>query len=170
MIFLGLGANIGDKKENIERALNLLTKNEIRVLRTSSFYSTPPWGIKEQDEFINIVCEVAFEGGAEELLGNCLQVEQEMGRERIVKWGPRLIDIDILEFQRLQINTQRLTLPHPLYTDRDFVLVPFAELEPQWIPTGKEKDIQFYLKEIDISKCIRLEDKPSIATLHKSQQ
>jgi len=166
MIFLGLGSNVGDKTTNIDHALSLLSKQGIQIIRCSSYYLTPPWGITDQDEFINIVCEVKYEGNALDLLTICLGTEINMGRERILKWGPRLIDIDILEFHRQQINTPDLKVPHPYYMERDFVLVPLAELEPEWIPTGRLRSLKEYMEDIDISKCERLADRPSLSTLN----
>ena len=135
MIFLGIGTNIGEKGQNLREALIRLSKAGVEIKRCSSVFETPPWGIEEQDSFYNLVAEVGFENAPLELLDICLRVENEMGRKRTVKWGPRLIDIDILEFHRKIIHSERLSLPHPYYTQRDFVLVPLAELEPQWRPT-----------------------------------
>jgi len=117
-------------------ALARLRFSDIAVSRISSFYRTPAWGVEEQEDFINAVCEVRFSGSAEKLLEIGLDIEDKMGRLRQKKWGPRLIDIDILEFNRQQIGLPHLQIPHPYYTQRAFVLVPFAELEPAWIPTG----------------------------------
>jgi len=157
MIFLGLGSNIGDKVANIVRALKLLEAGGVTINRVSSFYQTPPWGIRDQEAFINIVCEVDFVGAPEELLDICLHIEEKMGRKRIIKWGPRLIDIDIIEFHREMIQTPTLTLPHPYYLERDFVLVPLAELAPHWQPTGHTEAIQAYLVEMDTTACVRVE-------------
>ncbi len=165
MIFLGLGSNIGDKRYNIDQALGLLAKQGVLTLRCSSYYLTSPWGITDQDEFINIVCEVKFEGNAQDLLKICLDTEIEMGRERLLKWGPRLIDIDILEFRRQQIHTPNLKIPHPYYMERDFVLVPLSEMEPDWIPTGRLKSLKDYMEDIDISQCKKLEASPVLSTL-----
>ncbi len=133
MIFLGLGTNEGDRIANLQKALGLLWEQEVRLLRCSSIYQTEPWGITEQDIFLNIVCEVSWAGSEEKLLETVLSVEQTMGRIRIQKWGPRLIDIDIVDFQRKIVETPHLSLPHPYYQERDFVLVPLAELEPEWM-------------------------------------
>jgi 2-amino-4-hydroxy-6-hydroxymethyldihydropteridine diphosphokinase len=135
MIFLGLGSNLGDKKGNLEQALDLLAQEKVRIVRTSSFYETQPWGNLAQDPFLNMVAEVSFEGNPLDLLDIILGIEQKMGRVRMEKWGPRIIDIDILEFNRITLQTPNLTIPHPYYPERDFVMIPLRELEPDWIPT-----------------------------------
>lgn len=132
MIFLSLGSNVGDKTANLDTALGLLHLYGVRIVRVSSYYGTTPWGYIEQDDFVNAVAEVAFSGGAHELLAIALQIERSMGRIRLQKWGPRIIDIDIIDFFRQKINTETLTLPHRFYQERDFVLLPLRELEPLW--------------------------------------
>ena len=117
-------------------ALDLLKLYQVHILRVSSYYISEPWGVRSQDDFINAVAEVSFDGTASELLSIVLEVEKHMGRIRRVKWGPRLIDIDILEFKREIHKVPDLSIPHPFYPMRNFVLIPFAELEPDWIPTG----------------------------------
>ncbi len=97
---------------------------------------TPPWGLIEQPSFINAVCEIDFTGSAPDLLDILQKIENDMGRIRTEKWGPRVIDLDILEFNREIHLGERLTLPHPFYPERTFVLEPLAELEPHWVPTG----------------------------------
>jgi 2-amino-4-hydroxy-6-hydroxymethyldihydropteridine diphosphokinase len=136
MILLGLGSNVGKKSANLRAAMAQFNSRGIRLLRCSGFYTTPPWGIEEQPAFVNAVCEVVFSGSAGALLTALLEIEQSMGREREQKWGPRLIDLDILEFQREVHQTEFLQLPHPFYPERAFVLFPLLELEPYWIPTG----------------------------------
>lgn len=132
MIFIGLGSNIGDKKANIETALQLLAAKKVAILRVAAMYENAAWGVLNQDDFVNTVAEVAFEGSAEELLRILLETEIEMGRVRIQKWGPRLIDIDIIDFHRQVIENKFITIPHPYYTQRDFVMIPLKELEPNW--------------------------------------
>ncbi len=132
MIFIGLGSNIGNKTANLEMAISKLAEHGVATLRRSSFYETAPWGNVEQDSFLNAVIEVYFEGEAPFLLEICLKVEQEMGRERKEKWGPRNIDIDMIDFHRQKIDLPQLQLPHPYYQVRDFVMIPLRELEPDW--------------------------------------
>ncbi|MEZ4826747.1 MAG: 2-amino-4-hydroxy-6-hydroxymethyldihydropteridine diphosphokinase [Bacteroidia bacterium] len=148
MIFLGLGSNMGEKVQNIISALDHLSAAGVHTLRRSRLFVTPPWGVENQDSFLNIVAEVYYDGNAEDLLQILLNTEQTMGRYRYYKWGPRLIDIDILEFHREVHNTESLKLPHPYYPQRTFVLVPFADLEPDWVPTGETDTIAEILKSL----------------------
>ncbi|MBX7242134.1 MAG: 2-amino-4-hydroxy-6-hydroxymethyldihydropteridine diphosphokinase [Bacteroidia bacterium] len=132
MIFLGLGSNLGDKIQNLTMALRKMEAKGITILRTSQIIETAPWGVTNQDFFMNMVIEVKYEDTPEALLNCILSVETEMGRVREVKWGPRIIDIDIIDFHRQKINTDSLILPHPYYSERDFVMIPLRELEPDW--------------------------------------
>lgn len=152
MIFLGLGSNIGDKAKNIHHALQLLKENGVETRRLSGLYKTEPWGIEDQDWFVNAVCEVRTNLSANELLAVIGKIEGEMGRIRKEKWGPRLIDIDILEFNKMQIQSINLTLPHPFYPQRSFVLLPFADLAPNWIPTGTNQPIRELISQLKEEK------------------
>lgn len=107
-----------------------------------------------------MVCEVGFEGAPHELLDLVLEIEMELGRERLFKWGPRLIDIDLVEFQSKIVQDERLTLPHPYYLQRDFVLIPLAELEPDWHPTGMPHDITWYIDQLGSSQIKRFAPPP----------
>ena len=156
MIFLGIGTNLGDRKENLENAISLLKQKEVELIRCSSIYETPPWGITEQDPFYNLVAEVGFTGTPEHLLQHCLDTENEMGRIRQVKWGPRLIDIDILEFNREIHLSPELSIPHPYYTQREFVLVPLAELEPDWRPTFSLRSVGELVAGMEVGEVKRV--------------
>ena len=136
MILIGLGSNLGDKAQHLCTACTLLRQAGIRILRRSPLFRTPPWGVTDQDWFLNAVCEVQYSGTPEALLEHLLAIEQQMGRARDRRWGPRIIDLDLLEFHRQQRQTAPLTLPHPRYPERAFVLAPLASLAPAWIPTG----------------------------------
>lgn len=150
MIYLSLGSNIGNKWENFQQAIDLLEKNDIAVVQQSPFIITRPWGVLDQDMFLNAVLEVSYAGEAITLLDTVLNIEEQMGRVRFQKWGPRLIDIDILEFKGRIINLENLKVPHPLYTQRSFVLKPFSLLAPDFIPTGQQKTVQQILSELEV--------------------
>lgn len=147
---LGLGTNMGDKIANLQRAIALMEEQGIQMVRSSSVYVTPPWGDTDQDEFLNIVIEVACDDKPRELLEKILQIELDMGRVRLRKWGPRLIDIDMIECDRWVINEERLQLPHPFYPERVFVVAPFAELYPDWIPTGDRRSLSEILASMEL--------------------
>ena len=137
VVALGLGSNLGDKLANINRAIELLDSTSgIRVTTRSQNYQTEPWGIKDQDWFINVCVLLKTSLGAIELLDRCLTIEQELGRIRDVKWGSRIIDIDILIYGELSISKDELTIPHPHLKERSFVLVPLAEIWPDALVDG----------------------------------
>lgn len=126
---IGIGTNIGNRYDNIMTATESLRLIPgITVLRESSVYETEPWGFTEQNVFYNSVVEIETNRTAEELLGVCLGIEAGMGRVRQFKYGPRVIDLDLLVVEGTTSNTDNLKLPHPLIGDRDFVLIPLKEL------------------------------------------
>lgn len=136
--YIGIGSNLGDRKENCRRAIELLSRAG-RVTKVSSLYCTEPVGFKAQPEFINMVVELETSLPPDGLLDVCEGIEKEMGRKRQARWGPRAIDLDILLYGEKVIKTERLTIPHPLMDRRGFVLVPLAEIAPDAVHpvTGK---------------------------------
>lgn len=131
---IALGSNIGDKVANVESARELLCSgpaNEVSVVTASRIYKTPPWGITDQDWFVNACMSVKTSLEPHELLHRCLAVEQVMGRRRAEKWGPRLIDLDVLVYRGVEIADDELVLPHPHITERAFVLIPMREVAPE---------------------------------------
>jgi 2-amino-4-hydroxy-6-hydroxymethyldihydropteridine diphosphokinase len=137
--FLGLGSNLGDRLANLQEAVDQLNSSRaVRVLRSSRVYETDPIGGPEQPDYLNAVVEVETSAGAHELLEVCLGVEDDLGRVREERWGPRVIDIDVLTFGDEEIGDDRLTLPHPRMHERGFVLIPLLELtaEPK-LPGGR---------------------------------
>lgn len=130
--YLGLGGNIGDPVHAMARALRALDADPAtRVAAVSPVYRTPPWGPVEQPPFLNACACVETSLEAEELLRLCLSVEASLHRDRSVRWGPRTVDLDILDFGGRSLASDRLTLPHPRMADRAFVLVPLADIAPQ---------------------------------------
>jgi 2-amino-4-hydroxy-6-hydroxymethyldihydropteridine diphosphokinase len=137
-IGLGLGSNIGDKPANIQRALAMLGERKlIEVTAVSSIYRTAPWGYLEQESFANACALARTRLAPAELLAEAKAVEAEMGREETIRWGPRLIDIDILFYGDLPLNVPDLILPHKELFNRAFVLVPLAELAPGLTLSGR---------------------------------
>lgn len=130
-IGLGLGSNIGDKPANIRRALALIEARGIAQLSAvSSIYKTPPWGYLEQENFANACALAKTTLAPDALLAAVKQIETDMGREATIRWGPRLIDIDILFYGDSPLATEKLVLPHKELFNRAFVLVPLAEIAP----------------------------------------
>ncbi len=138
LAFLGLGSNLGDRLGNLRRAVELLGERGVRVLRSSRVYETDPVGGPEQPDYLNAVVEVEAEGTARELLEACLSIEEEMGRVRAERWGPRTIDLDLLIFGDEEVDEPGLRIPHPRMHERAFVLAPLLELtaDPK-LPGGR---------------------------------
>lgn len=133
--YLSLGSNLGDRLENLLAAVRLLTGGAKVALRAaSSVWETLPQGKTDQPDFLNMAVAVQTDLDPEALLAHCLAVEAALGRFRIERWGPRLIDIDLCWYDDLTMNTARLELPHPRLHERAFVLVPLLELDdrPAW--------------------------------------
>ena len=138
--YLGIGTNIGDRMQNLQDsldALNLLPMTT--VTDVSNVYETDPVGYDNQDDFLNIVAEVETELNADNLLGASLGIESGLGRVRIIKNGPRIIDIDLLLFGDEVRNTKSLILPHPRMIERNFVLKPLLDLDFKCGLVSREK-------------------------------
>jgi 2-amino-4-hydroxy-6-hydroxymethyldihydropteridine diphosphokinase len=129
-IFLSVGANVGDRAGNVERAIAALGAHGLRVTRQSSLYETEPVEMREQPWFLNCVVEAETDLLPQRLMDALLEIERGLGRERRVPKGPRLIDMDILLFGSTVVQTPGLEIPHPRMAERRFVLVPFAEIAP----------------------------------------
>ena len=133
--FLGLGSNLGDRLENLQRAVALLGERNASVLRSSRVYETEPVG-PDQPDFLNAVVEVETDLDPRGLLETCLQVEWAMGRVRHERWGPRVIDVDVLTYDDREIHEPGLDVPHPRMHERGFVLVPLLEISADPILPG----------------------------------
>jgi len=129
-VYIGIGSNLGNRQENCLRAIELLQKKGIIVKKRSSLYETEPWGVKDQPLFLNMAIEVETKLNPEALLRILKDVEKEVGRKESTKWGPRIIDLDILLIDNIVLNKDNLKIPHPLMHKRDFVLRPLSEIAP----------------------------------------
>lgn len=147
--YIGLGSNIGEREKNCTIALEKLNKKGIRIKKVSSMHETEPWGLKDQPRFINMVVEVETDLTPEGLLAVLKEIEKEMGREKTVKWGPRIIDLDILFYNDKIINEKELQIPHPLLHKRDFVLRPLVEIAPDKIHPILKKSIRRLMEELN---------------------
>jgi len=128
-MFLSLGSNLGDRLATLAQARVLLDGPGLRIVVTSSVYETLPWGVTDQPSYLNQVLEGQTTLSPRQLLHRCQAVETRLGRVRSTRWGPRIIDVDILLYGALEINEPDLTIPHPQLAHRAFVLVPLAELD-----------------------------------------
>ncbi len=136
--YLGLGSNIGDKAALIAAAVDKLAAAPgIRVVARSGDYRTPPWGETDQDWFLNAALGIDTTLTPHDLLETCLRIEAALGRVRERRWGPRLIDIDVLYFEGAEVSDERLVLPHRYVRERAFVLVPLAEIAPDLVIGGE---------------------------------
>ena len=126
--YISIGSNLGDREENCKQVLRLLNANGIFIKKQSRMYETEPWGVKDQPKFINMAVEAETDKKPEELLRILKEIEKEIGRTETVKWGPRVIDLDILFYDDLILKIPGLEIPHPLLHERDFVLKPLCEI------------------------------------------
>ena len=149
--YVALGSNLGDKEATLRRALELLQERGVEVVKTSSFICTEPYGVTDQPQFLNGVCEVRTSLVPLALLHTLLEIEQEMGRVRLRHWGERNIDLDLLLYEDVVMDTGELKLPHPDMQNRDFVLLPLAEIAPKLVHPILQKSIE-ELSNLYISK------------------
>lgn len=128
--YLGLGSNLGDRLEHLRGSVRLLARRGVKPLRSSRVYETAPVGGPPQPDYLNAVLEVETSLVPRALLGVCLGAEDDLGRVRAERWGPRLIDIDVLTYGREEVAEPGLEIPHPRMHQRAFVLVPLLEIDP----------------------------------------
>lgn len=157
--YLCLGSNSGNKISFVQQATSLLVESGlINIIRTSAFYETEPWGNPDQEWFVNAVIEAKTKLSPDELLKLCLESEAKLGRDRSKeeRWGTRNIDIDILLYDNIIINTSNLTVPHKYLHERAFALVPLLELIPDYIHPVFNKSLIDLYEAIDCPEDICL--------------
>lgn len=150
---IGIGSNVGDPIENVREAINRLAAVSTLVAQ-SSLYQTKPWGVRDQADFINAAAIVEVECSPRQLLESLLAIEKDMGRERKQgeRWGPRVIDLDILTFGDLQVDEPGLTIPHKFMFERAFVLAPLAEIDKSYVDSLKK------LSADSVAEVVRLQE------------
>jgi 2-amino-4-hydroxy-6-hydroxymethyldihydropteridine diphosphokinase len=160
--YVGLGSNLADPRAQVERALRALAQlPRTTLVRCSRLYRSAPWGRADQPEFVNAVAELRTELSARELLEALLAIERRAGRERdATRWGPRVLDLDILVYGDRVIDETGLHVPHPHLAERAFVLAPLAEIAPDLIVPERGR-VAALLARIDASGCTPLEIPPA---------
>lgn len=147
LAYVGLGSNLGNRVGTIREAIRRLRKIPgVSLRRVSTLRETEPEGVAVQPPFLNGVAEIGCTLGPPDLLEHLLRIENELGRVRTERWGPRTIDLDLLLFGSRRLATERLTLPHPRLTERRFVLEPLAELCPDRIVPGTRRTVRRHLE------------------------
>ncbi len=141
IVYLALGTNLGDRLANLRAAIEALPP-EINVNAESKIYETPPWGVEHQPAFLNMAVKCETDLDAASLLKRLKQLEVRLGREKTFRWGPRLIDLDILFYDDLVLESETLTIPHPRLNERAFVLVPLTDIAPDFIHPVLRKTVR----------------------------
>ena len=152
IVYIGIGSNLGDRHRNCLRAIELLRQNGLFITKQSSMHETEPWGVTEQPEFVNMAVEVVTDLSPKKLLEMIKKIEKDMGRQDTIKWGPRIIDLDILLYDNIILKTDFLTIPHPLMHEREFVLGPLSEIAGDFIHPVLKKSIADLFKETKFIK------------------
>lgn len=147
--FLSLGSNLGDRAQNLRRAIELLASPKLLIQRVSPVYETEPVGLADQPMYLNAAIEIATTLFPKQLLHRAQSVEQQLGRKRTMVNGPRIIDIDILLYAGTVMATEELTIPHPRYRERRFVLAPLVDLSPDLKDPETGQSVGFLLERLD---------------------
>ncbi|HPD19020.1 MAG TPA: 2-amino-4-hydroxy-6-hydroxymethyldihydropteridine diphosphokinase [Candidatus Goldiibacteriota bacterium] len=153
LVYFSLGSNIGDKRKNLKNAIELLKKNNVKILKMSSIYETEPVCYKNQPYFYNACIKTKTTLKPLDLLCKIKKIEKQLGRVKTKKWGPRIIDIDILFYNNIIFKDRHLIIPHPEIVKRNFILIPLYEIEKNFIHPEKK------LKIKDLINLNKLKDK-----------
>jgi 2-amino-4-hydroxy-6-hydroxymethyldihydropteridine diphosphokinase len=153
-VFIGLGSNLGDRKSNLMRAMEIL-EQRMKLLKVSSLYESEPVYKKDQPWFVNCVAKFGTILAPKELLEYLHDVEKKLGRERNVRYGPRCIDLDILFYGDEIVEDHDLKIPHPMIHERRFVLVPLAEIDPDYIHPTYRSSVAALLAKMNSNEIVR---------------
>lgn len=169
-VYLSIGTNIGDRKRNLQEAVKMLVQTDgVAVKKISSIYETAPVGYVDQDSFLNICVYLQTDKNAEDMLLCCQEIENELGRVRLIRWGPRIIDLDILLYNEVNMETEHLTIPHPRMYERAFVLIPLMEVvqtmtpqlekaKEEYLAIDREKEgVQIWMESLLVEEFVRFE-------------
>ena len=151
-VFLSLGGNLGNTQEIFEQSYPAIENKVGKILQKSSLYRTAAWGFKDQADFINQVILLESELNPQEILTEIQAIEKQFGRERIVTWGPRTLDLDILFIEDLIVQNEKLQIPHPQIQNRKFILIPMHEIAESFEhPVLKKSIAELILETTDVS-------------------
>ncbi len=150
-VWIALGSNMGEGRKNLDLAIKMMNERGVLVEKVSTYIETEPYGYTEQDNFVNAVCVAETKLSPRELLEVLLKIELDMGRVRIIKWGPRIIDLDILFYEDLIIDEEDLKVLHIEIQKRSFVLEPMNEISPDKIHPVFKKTVHQLL--LDLNSC-----------------
>ena len=150
-VWIALGSNMGEGRKNLDLAIKMMNERGVLVEKVSTYIETEPYGYTEQDNFVNAVCIAETKLSPRELFDVLLKIELDMGRVRIIKWGPRIIDLDILFYEDLIIDEEDLKVPHIEIQKRSFVLEPMNEISPDKIHPVFKKTVHQLL--LDLNSC-----------------
>jgi dihydroneopterin aldolase/2-amino-4-hydroxy-6-hydroxymethyldihydropteridine diphosphokinase len=151
-VYMGLGSNVGDKEKYLKEAINKISaEKNIQIGKKSSFITTKPWGYLDQEDFLNAVIEIETTLEPEELMDILLKTEQELDRERTIKWGPRTIDLDIIMYDDVVSSNEKVILPHPRMHEREFVLKSLNEIAPYLMHPVLNKRMFTLLEELELN-------------------
>jgi 2-amino-4-hydroxy-6-hydroxymethyldihydropteridine diphosphokinase len=156
-LFLSLGSNLGNREDNLNQAIQLIKQNISTNLSISNIYETEPWGNLNQAGFLNLILKIENSSLLpHEVLEKIQKIEIELGRVRVEKWGERCIDIDIIFFNDLILDDTQLVIPHPFVQERKFVLVPLADVAPDWVHPVLQKTTLQMLQDCPDSGWIKV--------------
>ncbi len=149
IVYIALGTNLEPRATHLEKALELFRSlPDVEVKRVSSIYESKPVGYLDQPDFLNLVFEADTDLLPLDLLDSCQNIEQELGRVRTIRFGPRTLDVDIVLYGVESIEEERLTVPHPRMQERSFVLLPLQELNPEFVVPGWNKTVNELVAEL----------------------
>jgi 2-amino-4-hydroxy-6-hydroxymethyldihydropteridine diphosphokinase len=146
--YIGIGSNLGNREKNCAKALALIEGKGIKIVKPSSMIETEPWGVREQPKFMNMAVEVTTDLLPDQLLRKLKDVEAELGRTKTTRWGPRIIDLDILFYNDMVMSSPELEIPHPHMHEREFVLISLCEIAPDKIHPVLKKSVREMLNEL----------------------
>ena len=155
LVYIALGSNLGDRAANLQAAIDAF-KPEIHPLKCSPVYETPPWGFSDQPQFLNQIVEAETDLSPGALLKYLKKIEVQLGRQKIFRYGPRLIDLDIIFYEDKVIDSPPLIIPHPHMAERGFVLMPLADLAPDFRHPILGDSVSDLLSKVDTDGIIRV--------------